>query len=217
MLIELRGKYAIGAHRFAIVDDYDFEFVNQWKWKAKWNGARNNVYAVRNLIVEGKTITIRLNRLIAERHGQVVKEGMVVDFLNHNTLDCRSQNLQVTTQCQNMNNSQPKIREVICVICGCLIQQVAPILSGRRIYCSDRCKDNVKRTRKKLKRQPVKNPSLRCLMCDSKFTPTFVQSPRKKQTFCSDVCRNKHKTRLRRGLPVPHLVKYLNQRSLSGY
>ena len=58
--IELRGKYAVGQHRYACVDDDMFDELNQHKWKAKPNGSGSNVYAIRSTMCsDGKTRDVR--------------------------------------------------------------------------------------------------------------------------------------------------------------
>ncbi|WP_244807972.1 hypothetical protein [Caballeronia zhejiangensis] len=63
-LIKLSGRHAVGRHEFALVDDDMFDFLSQWKWKAKPNGSGNHVYAVRNVVENGKNRTIRMHRLV---------------------------------------------------------------------------------------------------------------------------------------------------------
>lgn len=78
-----------------IVDIDDFERVNSLgKWHENDSG-----YAVRRDVIGGKKQTLRLHRLVIN-----CPEGMVVDHLNGNRLDCRKKNLRVCTQKDNANN-----------------------------------------------------------------------------------------------------------------
>lgn len=90
--IPLSGKYGDG--KFALVDNEDFEYLNQWKWHlSQWG------YAVRS----------RHNKGIY-MHKEVMKSppGMIVDHKNMNILDNRKENLRIATKSQNlMNKSVP--------------------------------------------------------------------------------------------------------------
>lgn len=78
-----------------IVDIDDFERVNSLgKWHENDSG-----YAVRRDVIGGKKQTLRLHRLVIN-----CPEGMVVDHLNGNRLDCRKKNLRICTQKDNANN-----------------------------------------------------------------------------------------------------------------
>lgn len=78
-----------------IVDIDDFERMNSLgKWHENDSG-----YAVRRVVIGGKKQTLRLHRLVID-----CPEGMVVDHLNGNRLDCRKKNLRICTQKDNANN-----------------------------------------------------------------------------------------------------------------
>lgn len=87
----------------AIVDDEDFDFLNQHKWYARNNG-KGTFYAVRRYRCKPnyKEIkTVRMHRLIMN-----VRNGMEVDHINGNTLDNRRCNLRIVNRrenCQNMH------------------------------------------------------------------------------------------------------------------
>lgn len=86
--IKLSGKRAKG--KSVIVDDDDYIKYNHLRWHLSDTG-----YAVRR--VNGETY--RLHRLIVK-----CPEGMVVDHLNGNKLDCRRANLRICTQAENSRN-----------------------------------------------------------------------------------------------------------------
>lgn len=80
--------------KVALVDDEDYELVNQYKWYAL-NG-RGGFYAARTI----KKITkIRMHRLILG-----LKKGELCDHINHNGLDNRRCNLRVVDYHQNSMN-----------------------------------------------------------------------------------------------------------------
>ena len=78
---------------YAIVDDADFEWLNQWKWHIQ--AGHNTYYAVRKC--NGKRI--RMHRLILG-----CTENEEVDHKNHNGLDNQRHNIRKCTHSQNMQN-----------------------------------------------------------------------------------------------------------------
>lgn len=86
--IILSGKR--GERKSVIVDDDDYEKYNHLRWHLSDTG-----YAVRRHRGE----TYRLHRLVME-----CSEGMVIDHLNGDKLDCRKSNLRVCTQTENAKN-----------------------------------------------------------------------------------------------------------------
>jgi hypothetical protein len=84
--------------KFALVDDSDYEWLNQWKWSV--NGAKARPYAMRKDWSFPKGKTVLMHRLIANP-----PKGFVVDHIDGNTLNnCRS-NLRVCSYSQNLANS----------------------------------------------------------------------------------------------------------------
>jgi hypothetical protein len=71
----------------AIVDDGDFEWLSQWKWKAFTATAMKTAYAYRS-----KKRVILMHRAIMGE-----PTGKVVDHINHDTLDNRRDNLRTCT------------------------------------------------------------------------------------------------------------------------
>jgi len=76
--------------KFAIVDDEDFEFLNQWKWYFD-----NRGYAVR----KPKSGLIQMHILINK-----TPKGLFTDHINRNPLDNRRINLRTVTKQQNQAN-----------------------------------------------------------------------------------------------------------------
>ena len=76
--------------QIALVDDEDFDWLNQWKWR--FDGR----YVVRTITISFKTrITIWMHRFIMS-----TSDSRLCDHINHNTLDNQRHNLR------NVNNFQ---------------------------------------------------------------------------------------------------------------
>ena len=87
--------------KFAIVDDADFEWLNQWKWYPSNNG-RNTFYAIRSIrLPNGKRTTSRMHREIL---GLKFGDKRQCDHQNHRGLDNRRDNLRICTSKQNNQN-----------------------------------------------------------------------------------------------------------------
>lgn len=85
--------------QFAIVDDEDFEFLNQWKWFASKD--KNTFYANKR---HGKTI-LQMHRLIMNP-----KKGEVIDHINLNGLDNRKKNLRICSPKENIRNAPKRMK-----------------------------------------------------------------------------------------------------------
>lgn len=87
--------------RITIVDDEEFEKLNQFKWRA--HGHSNNCYAVR---------TFRFNKnekqidIIMHREILNAKKGISVDHVNGDRLDNRKENLRLATCAENRYNQK---------------------------------------------------------------------------------------------------------------
>jgi hypothetical protein len=86
----------------ALVDDEDYEWLNQWKWGAHKKG--NRIYVERSEVLRTgkksyKTKTIAMHRLIMD-----APKDMEVDHINHNGLDNQRNNLRICTGYQNRLN-----------------------------------------------------------------------------------------------------------------
>jgi hypothetical protein len=80
--------------QFALVDDEDFEYLNQWKWITTDNG-----YARRTEYKNGTQKPVNMHVLIASP-----SLGMLVDHINGNKLDNRRENLRICTNTENRRN-----------------------------------------------------------------------------------------------------------------
>lgn len=91
---------------FAIVDDENYDWLNQWKWYATWNLSTKSFYVVRSKWKNSKRIPIYMARKIL---GLKKGDKSQADHKNHNTLDNRMLNLRVVTLNQNQwNQKNPK-------------------------------------------------------------------------------------------------------------
>lgn len=89
--------------KFAIVDDEDYEWLNQWKWYARKH--RNTFYAIRNTNQQSSERKhVRMHRLIL---GLRKGDGKTSDHKNGNGLDNRRKNLRICTKSQNSQNRLP--------------------------------------------------------------------------------------------------------------
>ena len=106
---QLRGatfdmkKIKLPKGRFCLVDDEDFEYLNQWKWYSWWNKTIKSYYVGRNI----RTGPHRKTKIMIHRVIMKTPKHLVVDHINHNTSDNRKVNLRNVTHQQNMRNARP--------------------------------------------------------------------------------------------------------------
>jgi hypothetical protein len=89
-----------------LIDDEDYERVNQHKWcavpmdqnKKKW-------YATTNIRIAGKQKHLRLHRFILDLS---FKDGKEIDHKDGNGLNNQKYNLRVCSHSNNMKNQKPK-------------------------------------------------------------------------------------------------------------
>lgn len=104
-------KIKLTKGQYAIVDDNDYEWLNQWKWYAILYKGMNTFYAVRGMrkkeieLNNGKKGLILMARVILK-----APKGLQVDHVNRDTLDNRRQNLRLATSTQNHGNSRIPLR-----------------------------------------------------------------------------------------------------------
>jgi len=90
--------------KFTIVDDANYEWLNQYKWFAKKKG--ESFYAVRSIrMPNGKVVTAQIHRMIL---GLDYGDKGFSDHINHNSLDNRIENLRIATNSQNQHNQLPR-------------------------------------------------------------------------------------------------------------
>lgn len=82
--------------RIALVDDNDFEYLNQFTWQLQPN--RNTFYAVG--YIDHKTV--KMHRIIMS-----VPSDLQIDHIDHNGLNNQKNNLRICTRQQNSMNRIP--------------------------------------------------------------------------------------------------------------
>lgn len=85
------------ANIFAMVDDEDFDNLNQWKWSAEKR--KKTFYAIRGVSANGKQSTIRMHRQIAP-----ASFDFEVDHADGNGLNNQRGNLRPCSVAQNQQN-----------------------------------------------------------------------------------------------------------------
>jgi hypothetical protein len=90
----------------AIVDDDDFERLNQWKWQAHRDPKSKHYYAVHSFHKEnGCKGKVRMHRLIME-----APKGRLVDHIeSEQTLNNQRSNLRFASRSQNTCNSKIRV------------------------------------------------------------------------------------------------------------
>lgn len=82
----------------ALVDDEDFEYLNQWQWYA--HNHKHTFYARRHqLKIEGDKKIIYLHRFIMN-----ATDKSEIDHIDHNGLNCQKSNLRFCTRSKNQMN-----------------------------------------------------------------------------------------------------------------
>lgn len=84
--------------KFALVDDEDYGFLNQWKWYAYKNGG--SFYARRTDYSTGKRKGVLMHRLIA----QASDSSVFVDHKDGNGINNQRLNIRVCTKAENSRN-----------------------------------------------------------------------------------------------------------------
>ena len=87
--------------KVALVDDEDFEYLNQWKWCA--HKLSKNVFQAMHYA--GKSNRFR----IISMHRVIMNppSNLIVDHKDHNMLNNQKANLRICTRAQNMYNKLP--------------------------------------------------------------------------------------------------------------
>jgi hypothetical protein len=96
-------KISLTQDKYALVDDEDFEYLNQWKWHVNIRGERKR--AVRTLRKNGKKFLIYMHREIM---GLLPGDKRQIDHINHIELDNRHCNLRICTSSQNQANQKSR-------------------------------------------------------------------------------------------------------------
>ncbi len=87
--------------QFALVDDEDFEYLNQWKWCAIKREGTHTFYAKRRVVINNDKITsIMMHRLIMK----LSDPKIIVDHKDRNGLNNQGDNLRLVTHSQSNIN-----------------------------------------------------------------------------------------------------------------
>ena len=88
--------------QFTIVDDEDYEELNQYSWCAHYQPGVDSYYAERHETLSNKKrITIHMHRLILGLEKGDKRQG---DHIHHDTLDNRRSEIRVVSNRQNSSN-----------------------------------------------------------------------------------------------------------------
>ncbi len=89
-------KIKLTQSKYALVDNEDYEWLNQWKWfYAGKCGAQRSIYRQNK-----NQLTVRMHRQIMNN-----PKGKLIDHINHNPLDNRKSNLRIATRRENIINT----------------------------------------------------------------------------------------------------------------
>jgi hypothetical protein len=85
--------------KVALVDDSDYEYLNQWKWCA--SKARRTYYAFRRMEKDGKITVGTMHQFLMNQ-----SKGLQVDHIDDNGLNNQRGNLRVCTNQENHMKTQ---------------------------------------------------------------------------------------------------------------
>jgi len=98
-------KIKLTQGKYTIVDDEDYDWLNQWKWYAK-KYRNNTFYACRwSLKKNGKRCHIRMHRLVL---GLGIEDSRQCDHHDHDALNNRRCNLRACSNAQNQYNQKKR-------------------------------------------------------------------------------------------------------------
>ena len=94
-------KIKIYGGKITLVDDEDYDQLNQYKWQLDSSG-KGEGYARTNLYTNKKTIVKRMHQFLID-----TPKGMQTDHIDRNSLNNQKSNLRIVTRSQNnMNRSK---------------------------------------------------------------------------------------------------------------
>ena len=105
LFYKLMKEIKLTQGKVALVDDEDFEYLNQWKWQANKKKSKK-FYAWRGKKIDGRYRMIYLHRFLLK----LTDKKIFVDHVNMDTLDNRKENLRICTHSQNQMNTNKNSR-----------------------------------------------------------------------------------------------------------
>lgn len=96
-------KLQLTKGQFAIVDDEDFDYLNQWKW-----GLHNGGYAMRVQTISGHGRRRKRTAVLMHRVVNKTPDGLETDHINRDKLDNRKSNLRIAMPYQNIGNQEKR-------------------------------------------------------------------------------------------------------------
>lgn len=99
--IHLGGKYGSVIGNYALVDDADYDWLNQWKWTAIKSG--KTFYASRGFWVDRKIVGVKMHRQILG----IEDQDDICDHADTNGLNNQRSNLRKCTRLENSMNRNP--------------------------------------------------------------------------------------------------------------
>ena|SRR3990167_9903913 len=93
-------KIKLTQNKFALVDDEDFERLNEFNWHYSDYGVTGYAKRVDKQTRKG----VRMHHMVIP-----LKKGFMTDHINMNGLDNRKQNLRLVTKSQNMMNGRLRV------------------------------------------------------------------------------------------------------------
>lgn len=86
-----------------LVDETDFDWLNQWKWRLHKNERKTHRYAIRSEYIGGKS---RYRPVFMHKEILQIGPEKQGDHINGDTLDNRRKNLRAVTPLQNRQNQR---------------------------------------------------------------------------------------------------------------
>jgi hypothetical protein len=105
IIIKMAKEIKLTQGKVAIVDDEDFEYLNQFKWYVKKDDKNGKFYAEREIRLNGKRKKNSMHRVIVNNNDS----KMHTDHCNGDTLDNRRLNLRICTASENAMNQSKNI------------------------------------------------------------------------------------------------------------
>ena len=99
-------KIKLTQRQWAIIDTDDISLVQDYRWHAAWARSGNRFYVSTNIkLPTGKHTSCGLHRVLLRPEA-----GMLIDHINHDSLDNRRSNLRICNKAQNGWNSLNNVR-----------------------------------------------------------------------------------------------------------